>query len=292
MLNRKTVVCAAIGVLSACPAFAQSETVYAPPTPVTAEEGTNQGGIHFDLNVRYRTDHVYRGVDYTEVTDEDERAGGEDNLNLTADTTIRFDLGPRRPHPFIGMSANVYDSDPESRFQEFRPVVGADLYLQPITFTAGHQTYIYPERETIETNEFFAKVQLDDSRMLGRERPLLSPYVLVAYDYDLNDGIYAEAGVSHDIIFEDSALTITPVARIAYTRGWQQQFTFVVEEGTGFQHMDLGVEGRYRVNSLLNMSRRWGEWFLTGQIYYTEHLSEDTVGHTELWGGVGIGLQY
>jgi len=274
-------------------AWAQSDTVYAPPIPVAPDEGTNQGGVSFELNIRNLTDYVYRGVDYTEVVNpETDTTGGENNLDLNVDAMMRFDLGDRVPHPFMGVAANVYDSDPESRFQEFRPIVGADLTLQPLIFTAALQSYTYPQRDQLDTSEVLGKVQLDDSRIFGSDVPLLNPYILVAYDYDLNNGFYAEAGISHDFLIEDISVTITPIARIAYTRGWQQQFAFFADDGSGWQHLDLGAHVQYKLNSLLNLSRRWGDWYLRGQLFYTEHLASSTVGHTLTYGGLGIGFEY
>ena len=268
-------------------ALGQDESVYAPPTPVGPDEGTNEGGVSLELDVRYLTDYLYRGVDYTRTDRSDNE---EMDMNISA--MMRFDLGERMPHPFVGTTANVYDSDPESRFQEFRPSVGADLTLQPVKFTAALQSYTYPQREDLETSEALFKVQLDDSRMLGADRPLLQPYVMVAYDYDLNDGFYIEGGVSHDFVIEDLSMVITPVAAIAYTRGWQQQFVFVADEGNGWQHFDVGLNAKYKLNSLLNISPRFGEWYARAQIFHSEHLAESTVGHSQTWGGLGIGFEY
>jgi hypothetical protein len=82
------------------------------------------------------------------------------------------------------------------------------------------------------------------------------------------------------------------VARVAYTHGWQQQFAFFTQEGDGWQHLDLGVNLQYKLNSLLNLSHRWGEWYLHGEVFYTEHLTDTTVGQTGSYGGVGIGFEY
>lgn len=278
--------------LAAATALSQDQSVYAPPAPTTIEEGINEGGLRFDFDLAYLTDYVYRGVNYTEVTDPISDEDGNNNLNLYLDARMTFDLGPRMPHPFVSLAANIYESDPQSRFQEFRPAIGADLTLQPVTFTAGVRSAIYPEREELDTAEVFFTAALDDSRLLGMEQPLLSPYVLIAYDYDLNDGWYVETGIRHDFAVDRFKLVLTPIARVAYTNGWQQQFVFMVEEGDGWQHWDVGMLARVELNSLLNFSRRWGEWYLRGQVFHTEHLAGGTVGHHVTWGGVGLGFIY
>jgi hypothetical protein len=280
------------GLATSSLAFAQNETVYAAPAPTTPDQGSNQGGVQFQLDLLYLTAYVYRGVDYNKAVDPTTKEKGTSNTDVYSDAKMSFDLGPKMPHPFVSVSANVYDSDPVSKFQEFRPAVGADLTLRPITFTAGVQSYIYPKREQFETSEIFGQIALDDARIWNSDKPILSPYIMGAYDYDLNNGTYLEAGIRHDFVVEDYHLTLTPVARIAYMMGWQQQFSFVQEDGTGWQHWDLGIEAKYSLNSLLNMSHRWGDWYLRAMYYHTEHLANTTVGQSEDWGGIGIRFEY
>src|SRR5690242_14032229 len=45
----------------------EPESIYAPPQPPREDEGLNEGGVHIDLTVRYMTDYVYRGIDFSEV---------------------------------------------------------------------------------------------------------------------------------------------------------------------------------------------------------------------------------
>jgi hypothetical protein len=274
-------------VLSAGWVMAEDETVYAPPKPIAPEQGTNQGGVNFNLEALLLTNYVYRGVDYSDVPG----ASGSD-LNFLADAKMSFDLGPRAPHPYLAVLANVFNPDNVSRFQEVFGAVGADWTLKPVTFTAAVQTYTYPERDEANTAEAFGQVLLDDSRLFRADKPVLNPYIAAAYDYELNDGWYIEAGISHDFVFEDISLTVTPIARIAYTIGWEQQFIFVADPGTGWQHYDVGLQLQYKLNSLLNLSPRLGLWYIKGQVFYTEHLASSTVGHTVTWGGGGIGFEY
>ena len=42
---------------------------------------------------------------------------------------------------------------------------------------SGHTTFIYPERDDVNTAEVWASVTLDDSFLFNSERPVLSPYV-------------------------------------------------------------------------------------------------------------------
>src|SRR4051812_47503200 len=60
----------------------EPESIYAPPQPPREDQGLNEGGVHTDLTVRYMTDYVYRGIDFSEV------GGAEDAPNLQIDGKI------------------------------------------------------------------------------------------------------------------------------------------------------------------------------------------------------------
>jgi hypothetical protein len=261
------------------------ESVYAPPTPLREGEGVNQGGVHVDLVVNYLTDYIYRGIDRSEV------GGTEDSPNLQVDARLSFDLG-KLPHPFVGVFVNTYDADPVSRFQEIRPYFGFELDLRPLLIEAGHLAYIYPERDDLTSGEVYVKITLDDAYVLGNEDPILSPYFMGAYDYDLNNAWYFEVGVSHEFAIPDTGITLELIGDVGYNRGLRQQFVFMTDEEEGFTHFDVGVIGSYSLNTLFNISQRHGEWTLKGYLFYTDKLDSDMATTTQMWGGVGLGFHY
>ena len=281
------------------------QSVYAPPDPVDANTGVNEGGVRFDLNVSYLTDYVYRGIDMSEFIasfdpegdnqpDRPEFAEGhEDSANLQVDAKMTFDLG-KAPHPFIGVFVNTFDADPESRFQEIRPDIGLEWTLRPIIFTVGHNSYIYPDRDQLNTTEVFGMITLDDSYFLRTDDPILSPYVYAAYDYDLYDATYIEAGVQHSFRLEGTGIVLTAQASVAYVHGYEDLFIAPGADGddSGFQHYQLGLIGSYRLNPLLDIPRRYGDWTLKGYLYYTDGLDNDFNADTQVWGGAGIGFSY
>jgi len=268
-----------------------ADSVYAPPTPPSEEEGTNQGAVNLDLTVRYMTDYVYRGIDYGERIPGTTFGGGhEDAPNLQFNGKVSFDLG-KLPHPYVGVFVNVYDSDPISRFQLVQPFFGFEWNLRPLTIEAGHQNYIYPERDEQSTAEVYGKITLDDSWLLRTEQPILSPYVYGAYDYDLYNGWYLEAGVSHDFALQDTGIVVTAIADVAYVRGYQL-FLLEGNDDNGFQHYDLGLIGRYSLNTLFNIPKRYGDFSLEGYIYYTDSIDHKLRADTQIWGGMGIRFQY
>lgn len=293
--------CASIAVLSSS-AHAQPvpESVYPPPEPsFTDDPREAQTGFHFDLEARYLTDYVWRGIDRSET------GGTEDSPNLQFDGALKWDLG-KWPHPFIGVFTNVYESDPLSRFQEIRPYFGVEYTARPIILAIGHYSYIFPDRDDFNTAELWARLTLDDSYFFRTDRGVFNPYVFAAWDYDVNSGLYVELGVSHDFEIEDTPLTLTPRAAVAYVND-HAQFRRVSagatnpdpgfapgegEDASGFQHYEIGLEATYRLNSLLNIPSRYGQIDLKGYLFYTDGIQNKLRADTELWGGVGIGFSY
>jgi hypothetical protein len=268
------------------------DSVYAPPAPARPEEGVNQGGVHFDLSFGYFTDYIFRGVELFELPQfNPDLSAAEDRANLQIEAKLSWDLG-KLPHPFVGVFANITESDPISTFQEIRPYVGAELTLRPFIFSAGYTSYIYPDRDAQETSEVWGKIQLDDSYFLKSDRPLLSPYLLIVYDIDLYNGWYFEAGVKHDFAIEDTGLTLTPYAHVAFVQGFELFATQPDQEILGFQHYQVGLIANYSLNTLLNVSTRYGNWSIIGYLNYTDGLENELRADTQVWGGMGIGFKY
>jgi hypothetical protein len=263
------------------------ESIYEDVGPPKPEEGFNAGGVTFDLTVSYLTDYVFRGIDRSE------EAGNEDAPNLQFDGFFEFDFG-RAPHPIAGVFANVFEDDPISEFQEIRPYAGLKWDLRPLTVEATYRTYIFPEREDFNTNEVCLGVTLDDSRVWRTEKPVFTPYAFAAYDFDLYNGVYLEAGVKHDFELEGTGIVITAVADVAYVTGhpFFADTSDVDPSENGFQHYDLGLIGSYSLNTLLNIPRRYGQWSLNGYLYYTDGLEDGLLADTQMWGGVGLRFRY
>jgi hypothetical protein len=259
-----------------------------PPTPATewGDQHLNNGGTHFSLDFAYANKYVYRGVDHDVV------ASHGNSLNLLFDGRLEFDLG-RYPHPFVELFTNIYDADPLSRFQEIRPIAGADWNLRPFDLELSHVSYIYPEREDFNIPEVDTKITFDDSLLFDTEKPIFSPYVLGAYDYQKNQGWYVEAGLKHDFVFEDIGLVISPQVDVGWISGLKQQFVILNSlHNTGWQHYEIGVTVSYSLNVLLNLSKKFGEFDVKGYGYYDNRISSDITATNAVWGGVGLGFKY
>jgi hypothetical protein len=275
----------------------QDQSVYALPAPPTENEGANTGGINLDVTIRYLSDYLYRGVDRTNFIGAVTNSKLEERADFQFDGVLKFNLG-KLPHPFIGIFANVLDEDPVQTFQEVRPIFGAEWRIRPLVLSGGFNSYIFPDRsQLLNTSEVWGKIQLDDSVLLGREEPLLSPYVYAAYDLDKYQGWYFEAGVSHDFVIENTGITLTFQAAVGAVLG-QGSFAGEPEhpgdkpDDNGFQHYEFGLIGRYSLNHLFNIPQRFGQWSINGYLYYSDGLENTLRADTALWGGAGIQLQY
>jgi hypothetical protein len=259
------------------------------PAEIPQEWGNqqlNNGGTHFTLDFAYANRYVYRGVDHDAV------ASHGNSLNLLFDGRLEFDLG-KYPHPFVELFTNIYDADPVSRFQEIRPIVGADWDVKPFDLQLSEISYIYPERETYNYPEVDFKITLDDYLLLDADKPILSPYVLGAFEYQKNEGWYIETGVKHDFIFEDLGLTVTPEFNVGWISGLKQQFVFINNlHDTGWQHLELGVTISYSLNQLLNVTKKFGEFDVKGYGFYDDRLSSNITSSNAFWGGLGLGFKY
>jgi hypothetical protein len=261
------------------------DSVYAPPAPPREDEGLNQGGVHFGLDLSYLNRYLYRGIIRFK------NVGGSSQLNLQLDGKLSYDLGTL-PHPWVETFVNVDDGDSVSRFQEVRPSLGFDWNLKPLLLTAGYIDYLFPEREkTNDTQEGFAKLGFDDSTLFRMDQPLLSPYLYTAADFGRYHGFYFEAGVSHDFPIEDTGLSFRLFADVAYVVN-QQLFRMNSISDTGFQHYDLGFVTTYSLNNLFNVSKRYGEFDLKGFLTYTSGIDNNIRGDSDLWGGVGMAFSY
>ena len=259
--------------------------VYPEIMPSGEEQGINSGGVNVGLDVDWMTDYVYRGIDQNTPGRRPENA-------VQFNGSLEFDLG-KLPHPFIGLFVNVFNTDPISRFEEVRPYFGVDWNLRPFIVVAGFNSYIYPNRKNLDTQEVYASVTFDDSLLFRTARPIFSPYVYGAYDISLYNGFYLEAGLKHDFIFEDWGLTLSPRGDIGYVfNNPYFEGTVANARDSGLQHFDAGLVGTLSLNHLLNVNRRYGEWSAKGTLYYTAKIDKQVRSDTLIWGGVGLEFRY
>lgn len=263
----------------------EPQDVYLPPAPPTLNQLTNQGGVHFSLDIDYLSNYMFRGIDQSTLPKRNEKA-------LQFNGRLDFDLG-KLPHPFIGVFSNIFNNDPVSRFEEVRPYAGLEWTIRPITVGGGFNSYIFPNREGKDTQEVWMEISVDDSRLWHTKRPFLSPYVYGSYDFNRFNGFYLEGGLKHDFVIGETGLVLTAVG----------DFSYVAHDGffrvsgptgkeTGFQHYDVGMIGTYDLNPALRIPRRYGQWEIKGYLMYTGPVEEGLRANSRLWGGVGLSFRY
>jgi hypothetical protein len=263
----------------------EPESVYLPPSAGRENEGVNGGAMHYHLDVSFLNRYIYRGVDQSTNPDRAENA-------LQFNGTAEMDLG-NLPHPFVGLFSNIFDQDPVSRFEEVRPYLGLHWLIKPLTITGGYNDYIFPNREkTSDTQEAFASLGLDDSRIWNTDQPILSPFIYGAYDFERYHGAYMEVGARHDFEIGDSGVTLSPQADVAYVLKdhYFRKAPFSVD--SGWQHYEVGLVGSYLLNQGLGFSKRYGTWKVVGYLFYDEALEDHVRADTRLWGGVGLSFDY
>lgn len=262
------------------------DSVYPPPEPFVGEDPREaQTGFHFGLDVRYLTDYIWRGIERFDA------GRTEDEANLQFDTRIAFDLG-KLPHPYVNLFVNVAENDPISSFEEVRPEVGFDWPVRPLVISAGYTSYIFPDREGIDTSEVFLKMALDDSVIFHTERPVFNPYVFGAYDFDVFQGLYLEAGLNHTLPIENTGLVFIANAHAAYVNRFDLFAADPSISSSGFQHWQVGLTAKYTLNTLLNIPDRFGKISVNGYLNYTDSIDEDIVATDQLWGGAGVSLEF
>ncbi len=264
--------------------FDEPESVYPPPTAPTPDEGYNAGSVNFKMEASYWTRYVYRGVDQT-------TNGKATENSLQFRGISEFDLG-KLPHPFIGLFVNVFNNDPVSRFEEVRPFAGLKWTIKPLTIEVGYQNYLFPSRRAQDTQEVWASIALDDSRIFRTEKPIFSPYIYGAYDFELYHGFYVEAGIKHDFLIQDTGITLTPSAAAAYVISDKYFREAGDNHDTGLQHFEAGMTLGYNLNSLINIPRRYGQWRLKGYLFYTDGIENRLRADSGLYGGGGISFEY
>lgn len=262
------------------------ESVYPPPEPLASEDprGPSATGAKIELEVDYLTDYVWRGIERFDA------GRAEDSANVQYDAKVRFDLG-KIPSPYVKLFVNTATGDPVSTFEEVRPEAGFDWNVRPLTISAGYTTYIFPDRQGLDTSEVYLQLRLDDSLLFRSERPILSPYVFAAYDFDQWQGLYVEAGIRHEVPIEQTGLTLAAYGHAAYVNGFD---LFGTGDGqdSGFQHWQVGVEARYELNKLLNIPDRFGQFSVVGYVNYTDRIESSLAATNQIWGGAGIRLSF
>jgi hypothetical protein len=254
-----------------------SESIYQPdPAPLAGGGAEAPAALSTSLSAGWASESVFRGIRRT-------GEAGRGGSNFPVSASLRLGDTVR---PFADAWANANTRDEESPLQELRLAAGVE-FGREVTVAAGVRSYVFPGRSGRNTNEVFAQVQIDDRAWWGTERPVLSPHVLIAWDPDAADGGYAEIGAEHSFELPLPQLALVAWTTFAYTHELRDSFAYT-SGGTGFQHVELGAELRYRLNPLLNLPRAAGELTVSAQLAHSQHLQRQTLGEDVTWAAVHL----
>lgn len=261
------------------------ESIYAPESVSDYQGGYNEGALSLEINGRYMTDYIFRGLEIVEPQTH------EDAVNLQLEADLRLDLG-RLPDPFFHIVTNTAEGDDISNFQVIRPSVGLEWETEAFEVAVGTQSFTYPDRNELDTGEVFVDLQLNDGFLYSRDEPLLGPFVFAAYDFDRFEGLYIEGGLRRDFAVADTNLRFRLEGLVAYVNNFELYSATPESDGSGFSHYQVGLLAEYRLNSLLNISRRYGQWSAAGYLYYTDGIDNELAATSQIWGGAGITFRY
>ena len=263
------------------------ESIYQPPEVSRGEQGFNEGALSLGIDARYMTDYIFRGIEVVEP------GTSEDAINVQVDAHLQLDLG-KLPDPFLRIFTNTAEGDDISNFQVFRAAVGAEWQTEAFKAAVGNQSFTYPDRTELDTSEVFLDLRLNDGLLFGEDDEILGPFVFFSYDYDTFEGVYVEAGFRRSFRVTDTALTLQFEGLVAYVDGLDNLFgrSPVDPVGSGFSHYQFGARAHYDLGTLLNISRRYGQWGVEGLIFYTDGIDNELNTDTQVWGGAGITFRY
>jgi hypothetical protein len=93
-------------------------------------------------------------------------------------------------------------------------------------------------------------------------------------------------------VIEETGLTLTPSASIAYVLRDPYFRKTTGGSDTGAQHFEVGLTLTYSLNNLLNIPRRFGHWNIKGYLFDDGPIDSDLRANTRLFGGAGINFEY
>lgn len=144
-----------------------------------------------------------------------------------------------------------------------------------VSYAAGYTIYTFPTPEdgSLElspTQEIFASIGLEDVP--------LAPSVMVVYDFDAIDGVYAQAGVTHELSAGGQAFSL------GASLGLDSNYLF--SDHTGFSHIAFTVgtgfsAGLFTVSPLIGLQVSLDE-------AYEQQAMGYNYGKTVFYGGIGI----
>ena len=261
--------------------------------------------LSFIISYGLASDHVWRGINWSEYPGE-----GREKPNHQAGAGVEFDAGAfgvfggtvwfdwfAGTDTMTGRSSGVpLESDYTAYWRYPIRSIGLtpEVGWSYIRFNAFEET----------SQELYARIQFDDSRLWGTQSAFLNPYVFYAIEYHQTDWTsWLEFGIKPRWVMADvSALAEIPVIRdmwfspslsVGWDFGYIGDITEVspaLPQGGREQRCANGVAGLevgYDIGHAFNMPKEYGSVIVIGFLNYSCALGNSILSD-ELWGGIKV----
>ncbi len=270
--------------------------------------------LSFSLGYTMVSDYVFRGVNYSEFQGE-----GREGLNHQLSAGTELDLARGGAFGFTTWF-EFYAFQENSNFSETShnnlQEVDYTLYYKydlsklnekiPLVVETGWIFYTFNQAkgDAYLTQEWYAKLSLNDASLFGAEDNVLNPYVAYYMDVDDYQGSWIEIGVSHDFALSKLGckdtpflkdITITPSAVLGidhrYYTASNDDGDSLLGKGTRLANIVYGLAVKYDLGSALNIPAKYGKYGVAGFVNYSQPLADglrETVMDDEFYGGLSL----
>ena len=297
--------------------LAAAEAEAAPPPRDLGPERLSP--LKVTLEYALVSDYVWRGYNMTEYAGE-----GRERPSHQVTVDVKADLARLTGRELGGIGVQVWASWYSGYLAQTAGASGD--HLQEVDYKAywfahvpdlstdveiGWVCYTYPRlkgtlpgtRSDYETTaEVYFKIQLDDSELLGRESPLLSPFIYYGLDVDLADkGSWIEIGVEHELNLGDLDMfnETTPLRYVAlrpslvlgidhrYLQGLARVRATPIQKADRLGNLTYGLDILWDLSGALGVKSEYGDLTLAGFIKFSDAFRDDLLSD-ELYGGCRV----
>jgi len=296
-----------------------SEQAWQKPIPLT-----------FSVDYTLATDYIFRGINFSEYRRSwgQGKNEGREKLNHQLTAGVELDLGKAGRvgysawFEWFGGQRYLTPEDGGKNLQKVDHTAYYGYTFEKLGWDieAGFIWYMFPRvasGDGASTQEIYLLQSFDDSvlwRAIGFKnvkKPILNPYLLMAWDIDLAScGMYSEFGISHDFALNDLGMkntpilkdiTITPTWSIGWDHNWLNKVSLdwpasnPGQRANNSSHLDFmnwGLEVNFDLKSALKIPDKYcGEMYIKGFLNFSDAIAENFL-NDEFYGGVSVGFSW
>ena len=269
-----------------------------------AKEWTKPIPLSFGIEYALASDYVFRGINYSEYSGE-----GREKPNHQMSIWAEIDSGN------FGVFGAAFWFEWFAGQEHLTP--GSDGHLQEVDYTAywrynvkpidttvelGWSAYTYPQLtgDASWTNEVYAKLTYDDSKLFGAAKPVLNPFVAYYQDVDDVKAGWMDVGVKHDFAMSDFAavkdvpiakdFTLSPSVVLGVDHRYLPKALGEGQPSTRLGNITYGLDVCYDLGGALKIPAKYGSLKVGGFLKYSQAF-EDII-HDEFWGGTKVSYSW